>query len=74
VEKVVGYLPSKCEVLSSNPNTTTTATKKVMYINIIKAVNDKPVANIVINVKETETKIKIETRVLTLSTLIQYSA
>jgi hypothetical protein len=45
-----------------------------MNLNIIKAIYDKPIANIILNWKKTENispKVKNETRVPTLSILIQ---
>jgi hypothetical protein len=47
-----------------------------MYLNIIKAIYDKSIANIIQNGEKTENispKVKNETRVSTLSTLIQHS-
>jgi hypothetical protein len=47
-----------------------------MYLNIVKAIYDKPIANIIFNGKKTETispKIKNETRVPTIPTPIQHS-
>jgi hypothetical protein len=46
------------------------------YLNIIKAIYDKPIVNIILNGKKTETissKVRDETRVSNFSTLIQYS-
>jgi hypothetical protein len=48
-----------------------------MYLNIIKAVYDKPIANITLNVEKTEAispKVRNETMVPTLPTPIQYSS
>jgi hypothetical protein len=42
-----------------------------MYLNIIKAIYDKPIANIILNRKKL--KARNETRLFTLSTLIQHS-
>jgi hypothetical protein len=47
-----------------------------MYLNIIKAIYHKPIANIMLNGEKLETissKARNETRVSTLSTLIQHS-
>jgi hypothetical protein len=47
-----------------------------MYLNIIKAIYDKPIANIILNGGKTETtspKIRNETKVSTLPTPIQHS-
>jgi hypothetical protein len=47
-----------------------------MYLNIIKTVYDKPIANIILNGEKTETissKVRDETRVHIFSTLIQHS-
>jgi hypothetical protein len=47
-----------------------------MYLNIVKAIYDKPIANIILNGGKTETmspKIWKETRVPTLPTPVQYS-
>jgi hypothetical protein len=48
-----------------------------MYLNIVKSIYDKPTANIILNGEKTETippKIRDETRVPTIPTLIQRSA
>jgi hypothetical protein len=47
-----------------------------MYLNIVKAVYDKPTANIILNGEKTETispKIRNETRMPTIPTPIQHS-
>jgi hypothetical protein len=47
-----------------------------MYINIVKAIYDKPTANIILNgeiLKSFSLKIRNQTRVLTISTPIQHS-
>jgi hypothetical protein len=47
-----------------------------IYLNIIKVIYDKPIANIIFNGKKTETispKIKNETRIPSLPTPIQHS-
>jgi hypothetical protein len=45
-----------------------------MSFNIVKAIYDKPLANIILNVTETiSSKVRNKTRVSTLNALIQYS-
>lgn len=46
------------------------------YLNIVKVLYDKPIANIILNEKNLEHTIKIrnEAGLSTLSTLIQYNA
>jgi hypothetical protein len=46
-----------------------------MYLNIIKAIYGKPIANIILNMKKWKisSKVRNETKMSTLPTLIQYS-
>jgi hypothetical protein len=52
--------------------------REAMYLNIIKATHDKPIANIILNSEKLKqfplkSRAKNETRVSSLSALIQYS-
>jgi hypothetical protein len=77
VTQVVEHLPSKLEALNSNPVLPKLENKiKGSYLNVINAINDKPIANIILNGEKTEnisSKIRNETRLSTLTPLVQYS-
>jgi hypothetical protein len=44
-----------------------------MYLNIVKAIYDKPIAKIILNGEKLKPKIRNEARVSTIPTLIQHS-